>query len=877
MRIHRIVLDHFRGVDAAAIEFDDGVTVVEGPNEAGKSTIAEAISVLFDHRDSSRRQEVRAVHQIGADVGPYVEVDLTIGAYDINYSKRFLRRPSTSLRIGAPTPEQLTGREAHDRMTTILKETLDDALWGAMRVAQGASLDQPDLADVGVLRAALADGEPVGGSDGESDHDLIARVATEYARYFTPRTGQPTGELSAAVDAHESARVAHDGLTAELESVEAVVRRHEAIDAELGRLADEEADHAVRLTEVQRDDQALTGLRAAYDEAVAAVEVASGRLHDAGRAVAARTELIEELRERQATVTRLDTELAALGADVEALGRAADQARDAAHTARADVRAAEAAHRAATDAAHVIRLGREADDLDERVGRAERARDDALAAEAVLAGVQLDDAGFERLTGLDAAARAARELRRVGASTIEVEPIGATDVRVQGAEPDADGRRAVLEPTTVEVPGVVRVTVRPGRAEGDLADDVDRAEAALTAALDEAGVADVRDARDAVCRARDAGATREVARARVRDALGDADDLDSLVASASATRERHRDLLSRHEGDLPATSAAADAAADTARGASDEAARKADDLDRLAREHEAAVSAAREAHARCEQRRDGEHAEVERVGVRLDHARAETSDDALGAKVDEARTALDAAAHERDRAGAALDAAEPDDVAARLSNAEAVTRRLGRARRELEDERQQLTGRLDGFASRGLHDQHDAAAAAFEQTEGELARVERRADAARLLYDTLRQHRDTARRRYVAPYRAAIEALGRIVFGSDLSVEITDDLAIASRTLAGRTVAFDSLSGGAREQLAILGRLAVASLVDPVEGAPLILDDALGHADPERLDRIAAVLNRAGESHQIIVLTCHPERFRSVGSAATVRLGTLSA
>ncbi|UPK76891.1 AAA family ATPase [Nocardioidaceae bacterium SCSIO 66511] len=875
MRIHRISLEHFRGVDSTTVELADGVTIVEGPNEAGKSTIAEAISLLFDHRDSSRRQEVRAVHQVGADVGPYVEVELTVGDYEVTYAKRFLRRPSTSLHITAPTPEQLTGREAHERMSTILKETLDDALWSAMRVAQGSSLDQADLADVGVLRAALDDGSSDGAA-GESDQDLLRRVASEYTRYFTPNTGQPTGELSAAVDAYESARSEYDRLSEELESVDAHVRRYAAIDAEVDRLGEEESEHAARLADARRRERGLGELRASHEHAVAAVEAASIRLRDAGTAVGVRSQLVSELGERRTTLTGLETEVAARRDDVTALDREADEAAVRAREARAEVREREEAYRAATDAAHTIRLGREAADLEERVERASQARADAVTAESVLAAVRVDDAGLEEVVELEAAVRTATELRRLGASVLDVETLGDAEVRIDGGDPDADGRRAVVAPTTVEVPGVVRVTVRPGRADDEQAAEVERAEAALAAALDDAGVADVRAARDAVASAREARAASELARARMRDALGDVDDLESLAATAAATRERHTELSSRHDGDMPESIAAADDLATIARHAYDDVSRVVDELDGVVRERQSALSSAREALAKCEQQHEGESVEAERVSERLSTARAETSDDELDEAVADARTALDEAVHERDRADAALAAAEPDVLAERLANAEAVGERLARARRELEDEKQQITGKLDGFASRGLHDQHEAAAAALEHAESELARIERRADAARLLYDTLREHRDTARRRYIAPYRAAIEGLGRVVFGPDLSVEITDELTIAARTLAGRTVSFGSLSGGAREQLAIIGRLAVASLVDPADGAPLILDDALGHADPERLERIAAILNRAGEHHQVIVLTCHPERFRTMTAAATVRLASVS-
>jgi uncharacterized protein YhaN len=55
-------------------------------------------------------------------------------------------------------------------------------------------------------------------------------------------------------------------------------------------------------------------------------------------------------------------------------------------------------------------------------------------------------------------------------------------------------------------------------------------------------------------------------------------------------------------------------------------------------------------------------------------------------------------------------------------------------------------------------------------------------------------------------------------------------------------------------------------------GAPLIIDDALGYSDEDRLERMGAVLNAAGRTMQVIVLTCVPARFRRIGGAHTIRL-----
>jgi uncharacterized protein YhaN len=53
---------------------------------------------------------------------------------------------------------------------------------------------------------------------------------------------------------------------------------------------------------------------------------------------------------------------------------------------------------------------------------------------------------------------------------------------------------------------------------------------------------------------------------------------------------------------------------------------------------------------------------------------------------------------------------------------------------------------------------------------------------------------------------------------------------------------------------------------------PIWLDDALGHTDSERLAALGPLLAAAGESSQVIVLTCSPERFRSVPAARVVEL-----
>jgi uncharacterized protein YhaN len=134
------------------------------------------------------------------------------------------------------------------------------------------------------------------------------------------------------------------------------------------------------------------------------------------------------------------------------------------------------------------------------------------------------------------------------------------------------------------------------------------------------------------------------------------------------------------------------------------------------------------------------------------------------------------------------------------------------------------------------------------------------------------RHRNTTRLRYVEPYRAELERLGRPVFGSTFEVDVDSNLCIFSRTLNGITVPYESLSGGAKEQLGILARLAGAALVAKEDTVPVVIDDALGFTDPDRLDKMSEVFDTVGAHGQVIVLTCSPARYDGITGAHRIDL-----
>jgi hypothetical protein len=317
------------------------------------------------------------------------------------------------------------------------------------------------------------------------------------------------------------------------------------------------------------------------------------------------------------------------------------------------------------------------------------------------------------------------------------------------------------------------------------------------------------------------------------------------------------------------------AAADAARTAAEDAARRADEADVACRAAEDAVRGAdTRAAVLAERAADARHAHARRA-EELRAARAGEPDAALA----EAETSRLARAREAEREHEVLAAAladdDPETVEARVVNARAVAERLTVEAARLEREHAETTGRLQAAGAQGWHDQLAAAATELEAAVREHDGVARRAAAARRLHETLARHRDRVRRSYVAPFRAQVERLARIVFGPTLALEIDEELRITHRTLDGTTVRFEALSSGAQEQLGLCARLACAALVDPADGVPVVIDDALGHTDPERLARLGAVFTAAtaaAGAAQVIVLTCTPERYHGIGAATVVPL-----
>jgi uncharacterized protein YhaN len=89
------------------------------------------------------------------------------------------------------------------------------------------------------------------------------------------------------------------------------------------------------------------------------------------------------------------------------------------------------------------------------------------------------------------------------------------------------------------------------------------------------------------------------------------------------------------------------------------------------------------------------------------------------------------------------------------------------------------------------------------------------------------------------------------------------------RSTQGGALPFDSLSGGAREQVASAVRLAIAELLaaDHDGSLPIVFDDAFAYSDPDRVSTMQGMLDLgATRGLQVIVLSCNPSDYAGLGA-----------
>jgi DNA repair exonuclease SbcCD ATPase subunit len=218
--------------------------------------------------------------------------------------------------------------------------------------------------------------------------------------------------------------------------------------------------------------------------------------------------------------------------------------------------------------------------------------------------------------------------------------------------------------------------------------------------------------------------------------------------------------------------------------------------------------------------------------------------------------------------------AEEETIEERLNSCKEAVSALGKQIRENEEKYNRMKGRLE--ESEGLHSRRAALAARVDELNRLTTLESLEKEAVDRLYELFEECRDKQLGTLIGPVHDRVLNWMRVLDIGDYQ-ELRFSDAFLPEKLVRRDgtaeLTIDEESTGAQEQISMLVRLALGSLLTSImEPTVAILDDPLTHCDVGRLNKMRTILRRASEGDskltppagplQIIVLTCHPEWFR---------------
>lgn len=864
MKLRALRVRDVKGVGPTGMAIEhvgDGLNVLAAENEFGKSTLFEALRVVLFEKHNGKNANTRALRPYAATGGPTVEVDLETKEGLFRVHKRFLSRPAATVLDLATGQAVASGDEVQDWLVDLLDaDKADDGPTGLLWVGQGSSLSQPVATNSSsALLSGLIEQTVSEVTGGARVRAVLAMANAQLMKLVTKDKRMPTGRYREALKKR-------DDYLADIADIDARIEEAEATRAVLTKnqneLAALEDPNKLAARKVTLKDVTEKWMQA---------EQLRTRLDSVEREIL----LVEQALKRDGqTLQDLEKARAQAASDHKALDAVVKKiaVQEEHHTKQKEIYVAavkrEDEHKAALltvktewEQARNVENARVARD------RLQTATVNLAAAEAIQAAlskaltvrdaVQVDRAGLEHLEDQHRAVERAEARRAAGQATVSVSyaPDARNKVRIDGRYVAHNATHSVEGRLELEVETVGRITIEAGAGEEQTSaqQQSKNTQDSLKQALSALGVASLADARDALEKRTQAEAEINARRAELLRVAPDG------VQSLKDARTKLAALVDEQaeEGVVAAS---------------------VDDMDKKLRDAEAGLETRQRDRQNADsQIRDTEHLLRE---LRADRARLmqqiETvrqrfgADDTWAGQHDELSRALATTKqHLSDKSSEIRtlqeQAADVEHLAAEKERLETAEAERAKQMVHLNREIGVREGELRKSDSEGLGEKRADVRGLLTRIEGEIAALEGEKRALELLTATLEHVEADQQNQFFAPLMAELRPLLHEVM-PESELKLASDFAPDTIVRDGLAESVIHLSGGTREQIAILTRLAFARLMARRgRRMPVVLDDALVYADDDRIARMFQALTLAAKDIQLIVLTCRQKTFQDLG------------
>ena len=844
------------------VGFGPGLNVFAGANELGKSTVFRALRILFSEPYTANNKTVRELRPATGGA-PLIECDFECAGQRWRLTKQYLAGRSAELkRLDADAVHRGGDVEA----------VLDDVLLTAfgtrsalplLWVGQGDSFvppaPDPEVRQT-IEQLLRAEAEAVsGGAQLIAVHDTVRR---ELFGLVTEKNRRPkVGSIYAdAIANRDSLRDQHQAAAEKVAASERRRQRLAEIEQEITTLNDPDrrADSSERTAALRKTLDEARQARIKADLAAERVKGLSAERTRAQQALERYDGLSKErakIEDRRNALTseqeRSDVQLA----ETEAANLAAQERKNALDQRRADLHnqrliAQRHAHRRSLKEQHTA--------LQARIETANRLVREQQQTDELYRAIAVEEGTFRELEVMqaDAAALDAQIAAIAPTMSVRYEEGRKAAFEIDGVALDDESEIVVDRPMTVTVPGLGAMTIRPASpADGDdPASQCANLRKQIEARLSALNARTIDEARAALHHRRELGAQRDAQRAT----------LQSVAPQGTAALQQEHEDIARQIAGL------GDAGDDHASLDVDQIEAEAGGL---VGQIEACDAQLSELAGKLAGLRERDAARKRELAVLESRADAISAELPAAPSCDAQRQALEVALNTANDAlnTATRELAAWSDVLPDISVVEEMDQQLvdleagqQRAQQRIADLREEMRA-IGGALERDLEDGVVAAAQdiadQLDYAEARLSDLGEHVGALEMLERELASEREHQSNLVAGPVGDRLAKLAHQVL-PESCFQLDQDLTVQQLQRGALHESAAQLSGGTREQISVLARLAFAGLLAENQHAvPMLLDDALVFSDDQRLDHMFQALAAAAHQHQIIILTCHARSF----------------
>lgn len=878
MRLQRLRIEQVRQfrTPMALEELQPGINLIHGPNESGKSTLVRAIRAAFFERHRSKSvEDLRPWGDSAA--APTIELKFDHDGQQWQLTKSFLQRKRCDLVIDG---RSFSGEDAEEKLAELLgfqlpKKGVSKAehwgIPGLLWVEQGTGQDIEKAVEHAGDHLKSALNNLVGEVASSGGDDVIQAVEKQRAELLTA-TGKPRGEYQQLAAERDERQRDLAELATRIEQYRLHVDRLGLLSAEFDRAnAERPWEDALR-----RMEQAREQFRQ-----VESLQQQQLRAQDSLGQVRQNLDLLRQNQEQmQAQGTKLKQREAELQAARQRL--AGEEARTpgldkAVKDARADYEAATRVVEQARQQEIRTRLQQDVARLEDRYRTLRQNLDKASGFQQ-----QLDQGRQQKQENrIDAEAvqRARTTRRQLDEETIRSQAIATRlswqlepghTLQLNDSTLAGEGELRLLDEGQLTIPGVGRLGITPGGE--DLASarrTLAHLEQTLSEHLRALGVAGVEEAEQRLARYQDG--ERQVRHTE-----------DLLLSVAPHGLER----LRRETGDTFTELQGCKAHLD---GALETAGEQADHIPGLAdAEHARKVAEQRVAEAEADRNRhetrvltarqtcETANREWQQLSTELERSGNPQQLQEIAGTIAATQRREAELVKNLEEIESRIRQARPDLLQQDIQRYRQAAETQQAAQKNRERELRDIRVRLEAWGAEGLEEKFNESTAELEHLNRRYSELHRRAEALDLLLTILTDKRQALTRRLQAPLQKHLDHYLSVLF-PEATLEVDEHLVPGRFRRGNEFGQMTELSFGAREQMGLISRLAYADLLKDA-GRPtlIILDDTLVHSDTGRLDGMKRILFDAAQRHQILLFTCHPEKWQDLG-VEPIDLETLKA